>query len=105
MQLRDGGDVDGLIRFVDGRHCIGQVDPETSQTFQDDAALRVSDALNRKVALSCFSYRVDRFHSILPLPVASLLGRVCVHPHSFVCRTSARWVHRQLFESGIQGFW
>ena len=49
----------GTIRFVENRPFVAQGNPQASQTFQDDAALRIGNELNGAVAFGRFAPWID----------------------------------------------
>jgi hypothetical protein len=61
MNLGDGGELANLIRFVEQQR-VADLDPQASQALQDDAALRIGNALYGAVALGCFDPRIYKQH-------------------------------------------
>ena len=55
MDLINGGEWADSIFLVEKRPLVAQCNPEASQTFQDNAALRIGNELNGTIAFGCFA--------------------------------------------------
>jgi len=55
MYLGDGGKGPDSIFLVEKRPFVAQCNPQASQTFQDNAALRIGNELDGAIAFGCFA--------------------------------------------------
>ena len=55
MDLINGGEWADSIFLVEKGQFVAQCNPEVSQTFQDNAALRIGNELNGTIAFGCFA--------------------------------------------------
>jgi hypothetical protein len=55
MDLINGGEWADSIFLVEKGELVAQCNPQASQTFQDNAALRIGNELNGTIAFGCFA--------------------------------------------------
>jgi hypothetical protein len=90
MYLGDGGEVIGLMTLVPERERIAQRDPHASQALQNNATLRIGNALERLVALGCFAPRVQQHYCTAFVRDALRRVAVALIRCRSVCPTSLR---------------